>query len=141
MMIWSTLLTLVAALVDTAPADPPRVSRGVTIEERMILRVPIRPQAAPLLEWRERRGPRCIAASGLAGAMLSGPDTVDFLFGDRRRFRARLDRDCPTLDFYGGFYLQPADQWICAGRDEIRSRIGGACQIDRFRRLEPRVAR
>ena len=45
----------------------------------------------------------------------------------------------PALDFYGGFYLQPDDDRICAKRETIRSRVGGSCRIERFRLLEPQV--
>lgn len=140
-MIWSTVLTLLVALIDDVDGGPARIARSLPPIQQTVMRVAIRPESAPPAEWRERRGPKCLAATSLSGAVLSGPDTVDFLVGDQRRFRAQLDRDCPTLDFYGGFYLQPVNQWICAGRDEIRSRMGGVCQINRFRRLEARPTR
>ena len=57
---------------------------------------------------------------------------------DRTRIRARLDRNCPALDYYYGFYISPdEDGLVCADRDSIRSRVGGECQIDAFRRLRP----
>ena len=71
--------------------------------------------------------------------MLSGRSSVDFVLRDRRRVRAELDSDCPALDFYGGFYVQPDDDRICARRDVIRSRMGGICRIERFRRLVPKL--
>lgn len=134
------MLTLFAALLDGVSGGS-RPALAAAPVEQAVMRVPIRAEPASAIEWRERRGPKCLAAGSLAAAVLSGPASVDFLVRDQRRFRARLDSDCPTLDFYGGFYLQPADQWVCAGRDEIRSRIGGACQINRFRRLEARTQR
>ena len=60
---------------------------------------------------------------------------------DRSRVRAKIDDDCPAIDFYGGFYLQPEDDRVCAKRDEIRSRMGGSCRIERFRSLEARLKR
>ena len=81
-------------------------------------------------------------AFAIAGATLSGPSSIDFVLRDRRRIRAKLDDDCPALDFYSGFYLQAnEDELICAKREMIRSRIGGSCRIARFRRLEPQAKR
>ena len=48
-----------------------------------------------------------------------------------------MDSDCPALDFYGRFYLQPDDENICARRETIRSRVGGSCRIEKFRKLVP----
>jgi len=70
-------------------------------------------------------------------ALLSGPEQVDFILADRTRVRAKFDEDCPALDFYGGFYLQPQDERLCADRDAVHSRMGGSCTIDKFRLLVP----
>lgn len=114
----------------------------MTIESQIILRVPVQPQPRLSLRWDEvEDGPKCLPARALAGAMLSGADSIDFLLKSRRRLRARLDSECEGLDFYGGFYIQPEDRMICAGRDVIRSRVGGTCRIDRFHMLVPRVER
>ena len=141
-VIFINLLTLLPALAGLAAADPaagrPAV-RSVTIREELIMRIPIRPRPGPRIEWREKRGPRCIAAANIAGAMLSGRNSVDFVLRDRSRLRARLDSDCPALDFYDGFYVQPEDHRLCMRRDVIRSRMGGECRIDRFRLLVPRL--
>ena len=112
------------------------------IEDEVILRIPVLPQ--PLLqpfEWEERKGPKCIPAAALRRALLSGDQQVDFILAGRGRIRAELDEDCPALDFYGNFYLQPPDDRVCAGRDAIRSRMGGSCTIERFKQLVPRLRR
>lgn len=65
-------------------------------------------------------------------------NSVDLILRDNSRVRARLDRRCPALDYYRGFYIDTtADGRICADRDTIRSRAGGECRIDQFRRLSP----
>jgi hypothetical protein len=64
---------------------------------------------------------------------------VDFVLANRARIRARFDEGCPALDFYAGFYLQPQDDRLCAGRDAVHSRMGGSCTIDRFRLLVPKL--
>jgi hypothetical protein len=123
----------------TVNVAPDRDVHSVTIRDEIIMRVPIRPHPGPQIEWREKHGPRCIAAAAIAGAMLSGRGSVDFVLRDRTRLRAKLDSDCPALDFYDGFYVQPEDHRLCMRRDVISSRMGGSCRIDRFRLLVPRL--
>ena len=95
---------------------------------------------ASRIRWEEHRGPRCIAWAQIAGSGLLSQDSVDLVFRDATRVRARLERHCPALDYYNGFYLAATpDGLICADRDSIRARTGGECRIDRFRSL--RVAR
>jgi len=95
---------------------------------------------AARIRWEEHHGPRCIAWSQIAGAGLLSQDSVDLVFRDATRVRARLERHCPALDYYNGFYMAATpDGLICADRDSIRARTGGECRIDRFRSL--RVAR
>ena len=90
----------------------------------MIFRIPIRPGVAAAVEWIEQKGPKCIRANMLAGAMLSGPSSIDFVLRNRSRVRAVMDDECPALDFYRGFYLQPDDDYVCAKRETIRSGSG-----------------
>jgi hypothetical protein len=119
------------------------VQQAVTrlvVQDEVILRVPVQPR--PLVQqfqWVERKGPRCIPAGAIRRAILSGPEQVDFVLANRARVRAEFDEDCPALDFYAGFYLQPQDARLCAGRDAIHSRMGGSCTIERFKQLIPRV--
>jgi hypothetical protein len=73
----------------------------------------------------------------IVGGALVSQDSFDLLLRDRTRVRAKLDKSCPALDYYYGFYIrQTADGKICADRDSIRSRMGGQCEIDRFRTLK-----
>lgn len=137
----AAILTLLPMLLGLVGFDQPsgqlRV-RSVVVEDQLIIRVPVRPQPAPI-EWVEHRGPKCIPSNAIRGAFLSGNDHVDFLMDGRRLLRAQLDEDCPALDFYEGFYLSPQDDRICAERDVIRSRIGSTCGIQRFRKLVPKT--
>jgi hypothetical protein len=139
----ATFIALLPALLGIAGAEPAEERvRTLVVQDQMLIRVPVRPRQLPTpLQWVERKGPKCIASSAIRGATLSGPEQVDFLLFDRRRVRARLDNNCPALDFYAGFYLNPDDNRICAGRDAIRSRIGGSSMIDRVRELVPRLKR
>jgi hypothetical protein len=124
----------------SAPSDAPQVSvQRMVVEQEWILRVPVRPQRLPQqFDWVESKGPKCLAASDIRGALLSGTDHVDFILANRARVRAEFEDDCPALDFYGDFYLQPQDDRLCARRDAIHSRMGGSCRIERFRKLKPK---
>ena len=132
-------LGLFPALFGTAAQAPTEEQevRRVVIHDEVILRIPIRPRLSPPIEWVEHKGPKCLPASLIAGAILSGPSSIDFIMRNRQRVRAVMDSDCPALDFYGRFYLQPDDEYICAKRETIHSRVGGSCRIEKFRTLIP----
>ncbi|WP_022684940.1 hypothetical protein [Sphingomonas phyllosphaerae] len=143
------LLALAAPLV--LSASPPQLDgveyAQLTIHERLIIRVPRvspapvrgRAPAKPTVRWDEKKGPECVAMAALTGASVEREGEVDLVVGGTRRLRAKLDDDCPTLDFYRGFYLKPtADGQLCARRDGIRSRSGAYCAVTRFRTLVPR---
>lgn len=115
--------------------------RTLVVEREVIMRIPVRPRPVQPFTWEEKRGPKCIEASNIRAAALSGRETVDFLLFDRTRLRAQLSEDCPALDFYNGFYVTPENGKLCARRDEIHSRIGRSCTIERFHRLTPRLSR
>ena len=135
-----SFIPLAFGLFAAQPAAMQTVTRLV-IQDEVILRVPVEPRPmGPPIEWVEKKAPKCISTGILRGALLSGDSQVDFLLANGGRIRAKLDESCPALDFYGGFYLQPQDERICAGRDAVHSRIGGSCTIDRFKQLVPRVA-
>lgn len=114
--------------------------RTLIVQEEVIMRIPVRPMPHRF-DWEEHKGPKCISAESIRGAALSGRETVDFLLFDRTRLRAELDEDCPALDFYNGFYLTPEDGKVCAKRDDVHSRMGRSCRIERFRRLVPKLPR
>ena len=132
------LFTALLAVSEAAPAPGERVS-VMTVEERLIIRIPVAPRPRVRIRWEEEKGPKCLPAASIARAFLSSPDSVDFLLRNRQRVRARLDSDCDGLDFYGQLYVLPEDGRICAKRDMIRSRVGGSCRIERFRTLVPKI--
>jgi hypothetical protein len=132
------LLPMVIGLFALQPGALQSVTRLV-VQDDVILRVPVQPRPpAPHIDWAERKGPKCIPASVIRRAVLSGPEQVDFIIAGGGRVRAKFDDDCPALDFYGGFYLRPADERVCAGRDAVHSRIGGSCTIEDFKYLIPK---
>ncbi len=137
-------LYLLPALAGMFAADPgrsgPAVSRLVGQDE-VIWRVPVAPRPPQQrISWVERKkGPKCVPTRAIRRAMLSGPGNVDFILANRTRVRAKFDDDCPALDYYGGLYLVPDDELLCARRDTIRSRMGGSCEIRRFKLLMPKL--
>jgi hypothetical protein len=139
----ASYLNLLPMLFGLLAVQPGTVQQSVTrlvIQDEVILRVPVQPR--PLVQqvrWVERKGPKCIPAGAIRRALLSGSEQVDFVLANRARIRAEFDEDCPALDFYGGFYLQPQDAQLCAGRDAIHSRIGWSCTIERFKELVPKI--
>ena len=69
-------------------------------------------------------------------------NSVDLILRNRQRVRAKLESSCPALDYYYGFYITPnPDGLVCEDRDIIRSRMGGACEIDRSGASKPVVRR
>ena len=119
---------------------------GWTVAERRLdgseQRVPIQPRPlGPQIDWVEHKAPKCMPVGAIRAALLSGQSQVDFILAGGTRIRAKFDEDCPALDFYGGFYLQPQDDRLCAGRDAVHSRIGGSCTIDHFQQLIPKLRR
>lgn len=120
----------------------------VTMREQVIIRVQtmqrraprpnqlVRPE--PKIVWREKKAPRCVMLSELAGISNIDADNIDLVLKGGTRIRAKLDDDCPALDFYSGFYFKPtADGKMCADRDSIHSRSGAQCEISKFRKLVP----
>lgn len=144
-MIPGTFWGLLPLLIGLVGAQPATVGQSVTrliIQDEVILRVPVEPHPLlPDVEWIEKKGPKCVPIAAIRRAMLSGSEQVDFVLINRERVRAQFDEDCPALDFYGGFYLQPEDERLCVHRDAIHSRIGSSCTIERFKQLVPRLRR
>jgi hypothetical protein len=143
-----TLLTLVSALIALGPvappAEPPRMREDagiqlaqLTFRSHVVVHVQTTQlEVVPLSALRERKGPKCIAASDILAAAVLAKNSVDLVLRGGYRMRARFAANCPGLDYYSGFYVVPsADGKMCAGRDVIRDRAGGECEIDKFRQL------
>ena len=136
-------MMIVTSVAPAAPLEP-RIGVGriqyaqLTIRQRLtIIRIPTRADP-PKIRWKEKRAPRCIPMDGIRAAAVSGMTSVDIVFKGGDRVRAKLESDCPALDYYSGFYIAPTkDNRICADRDAIHARSGGECRITRFRSLVP----
>jgi hypothetical protein len=137
--IFMSFIPMLLGLVAAQPAAVEQTVTRLTLQDEVILRVPIEPRPLRPIQWVERKGPKCIPVSAIRAALLSSPEQVDFIFANHARVRAQFDEDCPALDFYGGFYLQPDGDRLCAGRDAIYSRMGGSCTIEKFKLLVAKV--
>lgn len=134
-------------LVLAPGAAEPEQWAQMTIQQRVIIRVPMGPRATaqararshdpePSEEWKEKKGPKCVALRSIRSAAIVVPDGVDLILADEHRYRAKLERGCRSTGFYSGFYVEPqADRSLCAGRDELQARSGLACSIVSFKRL------
>ncbi|MEA3000984.1 MAG: hypothetical protein QOH04_3078 [Sphingomonadales bacterium] len=131
-------------LLTAGGAEPPRRPAAVQysqiiVREQIVVRVPVRLRDGgdAGIRWKEKKGPKCVPMRQVMGVAQIGGSSVDLILRDRSRLRAKLDSNCPALDYYYGFYVTPnPDGLICADRDVIRSRMGGECGIDKFRTLE-----
>ena len=137
-----TIFAYVLAMAAASAGEEPVGLAQLTIRQRIVIRVPAAPYAAPprplaRMRWKEKGGPKCIPMNGLAAAAIFKADAVDLILRGGKRLRALLDDECPALDYYSGFYIMPSeDGKICAGRDMIHSRAGGKCGIEKFKTLE-----
>jgi hypothetical protein len=137
------LLAAAATLASpvSAPAQRAPAPRGGTagFHERPTIRVPSTRQSLPVpqqVRYVEKKGPKCIAAGDLAGALVTASDSVDLVLKGGKRVRAAFKDDCNALAYYGGFYVKPSlDGQVCAGRDSVRSRSGDSCPISVFKAL------
>lgn len=133
---------------ETVGVMPPTVSGVVTIERRIIVRIPTLPR--PTSEVRSfvpkaagansvsRKGATCLSVRSVKGATLDDKVGILFVTTGDSRYRADLERGCRPVDFQSGFYLNPAaDGAICAGRDMLHARSGLRCAITGFTRLSP----
>lgn len=138
LLIAGVSLTTFAAAAWSTPAgfsSQPVQYAQITIEQSLIVRVPRRSPVKPL-KWELKKGPKCVAMSAIAGAAVVAEDAIDLALKGGQRLRAQFSSNCPALDYYSGFYILPTeDGKICAGRDMIRTRSGGQCEIRRFRKL------
>ena len=92
---------------------------------------PVRPGASmgPADQWTRSRS-ACVDARQLAGAIVIDPRTLELSLGGGQRARLLFAQDCAHLGYYGGFYYRAdTDGRLCAGRDSVMGREGGACPI------------
>lgn len=131
-MVWRRLIVMatVAALL---PA--PATAGILDFVKRKVDRVPVKPaKPKPQREPRPEPPPAgssaCVDITRVAAAQVFGDTSVELTLQGGARWRMYFGQDCPTLDFYRGFYYRRAEQGrLCAGRDAVIMRAGGECAI------------
>jgi hypothetical protein len=141
-LLFVALMSAGAGPVPAAPAPVEGVEIAqMTIQQRVVVRVPLAPMpvAPPVpVRWVEKKGPKCVDLSAVAGFAVRGPQVVDLLLRNGQRMRTRLEKECRSLDLGYGFYVKPnADGRICRDRDILHARTGGQCEVDGFSTLVP----
>ena len=138
-------LVALGANATPLPAASSRDADGVELAQlsfrsHIVVRVQTTQLAmVPEASLREKKGPRCVAAADILAAAVLARSSVDLVLRGGYRMRARFSANCPGLDYYSGFYVAGgADGKLCAGRDVIRDRAGGECEIEKFRQLVAR---
>jgi hypothetical protein len=136
-----------------APSRPQPVQLAqVTIEQRVIIRIPMVPPRGatrsslstpsapepPSMRWKEAKGPKCLSLKLIRGAHIAPLGGITMLTSRNERIRAHFDRGCRPADFFAGFYIEPhKDGALCAGRDTLHARNGMTCEIEKFSKLLP----
>ena len=130
------------------PAHPVTIAQ-IRYQRRVIIRVPRKraSQIAPMADFaspaakqtfREKKIGKCLPMNRILGVQIFGDRFLDLLTRDRRRVRARLEKNCPARSFYSGFYMEKSeDGKMCVDRDLLHSRTGSKCEFNRLRELVP----
>lgn len=141
-MTFPALIGALIAFSPLTPSVPAEQADGtelaqLTFRSRIVVRVQTSQiTTVPVSALREKKGPKCIAMGDILAAAVLARSSVDLVLRGGYRMRARFEASCPALDYYSGFYIVPSgDGRLCSGRDVIRDRAGGECEIDKFRQL------
>ncbi len=118
----------------------------VRIQQRVIIRVSPRRSrqslvatlpARPPSDYIERKMGNCLELKSIIAVQADAARLLLYT-NDRRIISARLEKSCRPRDFYSGFYVEPSrDGKLCVKRDNLQSRSGASCQMDRIRQLVP----
>ena len=125
-----------------------QVNNQVRIEQRVIIRIsPRRPaNRNPLLarlpqnglttRYEEREMDSCVPVSGIAGVQTGTGNRLLLFMQDQRMVSVHLERACRARDFYSGFYVERSeDGQLCVDRDQLQSRSGARCEVERMSQL------
>ena len=94
------------------------------------------PQRGLRTTFEEREMERCVPMSGISGVQTGTGNRLLLFLRDDRIVSINLERACRARDFYSGFYIERSeDGQLCVGRDELQSRSGAKCEVERMRQL------
>ncbi|MEO1220588.1 MAG: hypothetical protein AAFY42_04450 [Pseudomonadota bacterium] len=124
------------------------IANQVRIEQRVTIRItPIRqsnrnnllaqlPRRGVTGAFEEREMGTCVPVSGIAGVQTGTGNKLLLFLRDQRIVSVNLERGCRARDFYSGFYIERSeDGRLCVKRDQLQSRSGAKCEVERMRRL------
>ncbi len=122
--------------------------RQVRIEQRVVIRItPQRqgnrnsllaqlPQRPLNTRYEEREMERCIPVNRISGVQTGNGNRLLLFMRDQRILSINLERACRARDFYSGFYIERnEDGQLCVDRDELQSRSGARCEVERMSEL------
>lgn len=125
-----------------------QTAQQVRIEQRVTIRISPRregnrnsllarlPQRALTTNYEEREMERCIPVANISGVQTGEGNRLLLFMRDRRVITVNLERACRARDFYSGFYIERSDDGqLCVDRDELQSRSGARCEVERMRQL------
>lgn len=86
--------------------------------------------------FEEREMANCVPVAGIAGVQTGTGNRLLLFLRDERIISLNLERGCEARDFYSGFYVERSeDGRLCVKRDQLQSRSGAKCEVERMRRL------
>ena len=122
----------------------------VRIEQQIIFRISPRrrsnrnsllarlPSQGLTTRYEEREMERCVPMERIAAMQTGDGNRLLLFLADERIISVNLERMCRSREFYSGFYLEGnEDGQMCVGRDELHSRSGAKCEIERMREMVP----
>ncbi|MEP0391315.1 MAG: hypothetical protein ABJ205_13945 [Erythrobacter sp.] len=125
-----------------------RTVNQVRIERRVTIRIaPLRqssrnsllaqlPRRGVTRTYEERKMNGCIPVAGIAGVQTGTGNRLLLFLRDERIIGLNLERGCEARDFYSGFYVERNDDGrLCVKRDQLQSRSGAKCEVERMRHL------
>lgn len=125
------------AMPSPAPAGA-RAQPGERPSWAEVERVPVEPpgiedaESAPESPGRRRN---CVDVARVSSAVALDDRIIELKLRGGSTLHMRFAEDCPFIGFYDGFYY-PADLngRLCARRDAVIARSGGACTIEAITR-------
>lgn len=125
-----------------------QIQNQVRIEQRVIIRIsPQRganrhpllarlPQNGLTTRYEEREMESCLPVNRIAGVQTGTGNRLLLFLQDQRVISVHLERACRAREFYSGFYVERTeDGQLCVDRDELQSRSGARCDVERMSQL------
>ena len=120
----------------------------VRIEQRVIIRIsPQRrttrnsllarlPQRGLTTRYEEREMDRCLPVNRIAGVQTGNGNRLLLFLSNQQIVSLNLERACRAREFYSGFYIERnEDGQLCVDRDQLQSRSGAKCDVERMMEL------